>query len=1366
MTDQKRLKRPKRPSSHVKGSIATIEFDHKRSPSWISHPPDEDYGWDRFVELDDNEEATGNGFLVQIKGSNSLNYSNDLKTIRYPLEVSTINYLLDHNMPSMLCVCDTSKIDRPIFYVWLSREIIRIEEQDPNWQNQNTVSIQIPISQELNAKSHSEIETYVKRYMSDMRIASEIGGMIASPHGFTSDIYHSQKNDIQNRLSQEVYSHISDLGLIDASTDPISNVKPLSLKDQKIHKNIKKSSEFLNSFRDIEAEKILKQISKDIEVGSLGVKAMLYNNQGVLALHHKNFHNARKYFTKAQELEQKNVKYSTNLLTAEFHLALNLKNFIKNLPSDWNSRLDSILKINKDYPQALYLKAFWISETKSVLAADILLKKSIVWKKYQLDSIIVLADIYLRNGKFDKAIGIFKEAESSNMTKDERFWSLFGNALFIKAIGIKDISKEMELKGPGPSNINRNLLVKAEKCYNNAINLFKSKGMPLISEETIANETAVLLLLGQYKKSEIICRHYLEYHSNSIPILENLVSSLNFQDDQKASYAAIQYAKLAYSHKPDSTYVFCNFILTLYTCEEFDEIMEIVLLREKKGFLDKNEEGLAKAFLAISYFELGFHKESQIQIAEMKKESRLTIDAILAEVAIMRKQQVKNTIIIKVLKDTLRENPKDNRILTKIVQLLEPDNKTRAKEAIKFISQILKIRQLTPEEYSSLGKAFLKLDKPENAQDIFYNASIRYPEDLRFFYLAAISNHELGREDEAYKCLKEYFKKSNKDYLLLKNLAILANNIGKSRESIKLFERALYMVDEPDEKAELHCILYEIKTRLKWPKKEILKHVNDYGKIYKGDVNAEARYLIMFMLSPELQKDEIDAEVKKWVREFNQRLNIFSREHPRFNGLMSIKIPKGIPDDEKIYHILSQLAYLTLPQRLALAPFELAIKSQPWPFVIRSRLLPKAHSLFEYWNECTGSDQFCHAIHIWRPINDLVAEKQNSNEKDVICIDINALLTLVELNLLEYLTKCFNKIIIARGTKSALNLDLSSPFINHPLLEKIEKWRLNNLKNIRVRNFQSHEFKGQSINNLSGYQKKSVLKEKSFEEIMGYGVGESLLLAKKLICPLYSDDSFIRELGVNKYKIKTFSTISFLSRLIDEKHLSLREETLLYSQMIKKNFRLIPFQPYHLTTRLEMIVNLRNNNSLPPSKQKTLIQDSILGVFLKQFGESSIPPHTRVNLAINWWISILQNKQMIKEQIEECMEYISFCLSKITKSGVIKGISKHEDEHNAAILWALFWWKCNQTDSDLSCFAWSAIKESCKRLFAKDEACQLKILFKLIPFYIINTINSITNLDKDTKLELLFKLTDCFKFGELDKDKLDEALAKLMQKIK
>jgi hypothetical protein len=60
----------------------------------------------------------------------------------------------------MLAICDEGKSEEPIYYVWLNEALKEIQQSNPQWYRQETISIRIPSSNVLENSKIDEIENY------------------------------------------------------------------------------------------------------------------------------------------------------------------------------------------------------------------------------------------------------------------------------------------------------------------------------------------------------------------------------------------------------------------------------------------------------------------------------------------------------------------------------------------------------------------------------------------------------------------------------------------------------------------------------------------------------------------------------------------------------------------------------------------------------------------------------------------------------------------------------------------------------------------------------------------------------------------------------------------------------------------------------------------------------------------------------------------------------------------------------------------------------------------------------------------------------------------------------------------------------
>ena len=170
---------PQRPRSHVVGDTALNRFNSLRSQEWVENDSSKnDYGWDLFMGLASDGIVRPEDFFVQLKGSDSPDYIKKATIISFPLETSTIKWLLEKPLPSMLVVCDTQKIDQPVYWVCLNDAVSEILEKKPQALTQKAVSIHIPVGNILTHAACQAIENYVINFHTNRKIRERIGDCI------------------------------------------------------------------------------------------------------------------------------------------------------------------------------------------------------------------------------------------------------------------------------------------------------------------------------------------------------------------------------------------------------------------------------------------------------------------------------------------------------------------------------------------------------------------------------------------------------------------------------------------------------------------------------------------------------------------------------------------------------------------------------------------------------------------------------------------------------------------------------------------------------------------------------------------------------------------------------------------------------------------------------------------------------------------------------------------------------------------------------------------------------------------------------------------------------------------------------------
>ncbi len=1301
MTSDFSGKLPQIPDEHIIGDRALDVFRFRKKRDWI--PTSEsrrDYGWDILLTIREKELASDD-FFVQLKGHKKPNYNAEKEFMGESLAVSTVRWLMQKTVPSMLCVCDIGQADEPIYYVWLKEAVEEVEKSTPHWQVQDTVTLRVPLCNRLNENSYEFIEEYVRDYFTQLRINETIGQVFFQKEQFSPDVLRVSRSNPDEFVINNIAPKLMDTGLIDIIEDAEDKtiIQGLSEKDREIFKKLSEVSSFLAGFNDGEAKRLFDTLNGDDEDSPNIIKARYYSCKGMLALHYANDDEASDWIEKAYYLRPHDRKIATNYVFMQYHSVKGETGATKKAEK-LLIILDEIINSNPDFWSAIRLKAYLLSEISTVEKAFDWLRLSSALEKDPLESRVCMAEIYKEHGQLGRAISIMSEIEPKAISFDEGYYAMYGFLLFSKGIGNVSLEADYIIHGYGSALFDLDLIKKALGFYEKAYSLLSSKGFPILFEHAVINYAGILDLLGMHPKSEVILHIYLYHHPDSTLGNAALANAL-FK--QAKNYEAVRYAEKAFLNDEESSPALINYVLLLYLTEQYDELLKVVSRRIEGGFRSKKEEGISRVFAAMAYKELGLMKFANEQLEVLRHDEDLKVDATIGSAYLIEDKDK----VVAIYKQGLKDYPDDKRLLTNYLAELMPVKRENAAELKDMLSRIRKGRQLIPEEYYALGRANLLLELPEESEKVVREGMERYPDEHRFIFEHAEALYRLGYEEECYKELSHFLNEGKKDYSLLKNLAIVAMNTDRIDEAVRFLTLALKKATSDIERGDIHCQLYELKKLKQYPPKELLAHVVEVGKVSRDMPEMEARYLSLFMTSPGIPTEELDEEVNVWVKDYRDRLESFTEKYPNFPTFKMFSLPKDASDDEQVKDFLSTMAFMTLPHELATASVKIATRSGEWPLTFRAKLL-YSQSIFEYWSFCTKSDESQHAIHIWSPFNNLQQEVDAAKSSKRMCVDLSAFLTLAEFDLLAVLSDLYEQIIISHETKALLRQVVLGYKRTHPLAMKIWEWIKENRTKIRTRSVTEEDNDEEYVKRDSGlFMQTNRSPKQTFDD----GIGETLMLAKGLSLPLFSDEAAIRQMGRDNYKLQVVSTIGLVIYLNQVGKISLSNVTRLFSEMINKNFRIVPFTAEHLQERLREKLCAVASTGKRYLKSEVLQSDEVLAPFMKQVGDYSLYKNM-VAIASDWWVAILMDPDVAIEQLDECVSYLSYILSMKTVSSVIQKVFVKEQEERIAAILAFFLWKTYLRLPDRLNQAWSASKTCCNRYFS-DHGELLQ--FELIP---------------------------------------------------
>lgn len=114
----------------------------------IPVPQDRDLGIDFICEIMEGEHPTGKLFNIQCKGKEESKVESN--SITFPVKVTTLNYWLLQSNPTFLVIVDCQN---SVFYWSFPQDFLSLLGK--SWQNQQTVSIPVPIKNHFEQNIHT-----------------------------------------------------------------------------------------------------------------------------------------------------------------------------------------------------------------------------------------------------------------------------------------------------------------------------------------------------------------------------------------------------------------------------------------------------------------------------------------------------------------------------------------------------------------------------------------------------------------------------------------------------------------------------------------------------------------------------------------------------------------------------------------------------------------------------------------------------------------------------------------------------------------------------------------------------------------------------------------------------------------------------------------------------------------------------------------------------------------------------------------------------------------------------------------------------------------------------------------------------------
>jgi tetratricopeptide (TPR) repeat protein len=842
-----------------------------------------------------------------------------------------------------------------------------------------------------------------------------------------------------------------------------------------------------------------------------------YNNLASCELQIGEEKEAATHFLKAYEYAPDDIKSNTNAGLA-YLLEDNKEEALK--------YVNKALTINANYVDALCLKATILYEVGEKKQAIDVLEGQEISQCY-----ITLADIYLRDANFDKAIALSRKSIENDKAN-------INNRMILGISLIRKAEKQIKEKAIMPSQSSPevyDLLNEAKDTFTSLIDDVSSQELDRTLLSALCNRGVAFTLMGDYKNSIADERRafYIDPHSQSS--LNNMAIAEFLSNNYSAASNIFEKLTKIDSENEDYLFKLANAYILNGKPEKAKELLE-----------GKTSLGMKLLYVNALIRNQELKKAEEI-LQELSQKHQDNIDVLLTYAHYF--SEVGNLDeSIKKLK-TAYENGSD--VQKRIAAASLAGNYFDKKE-YKKAADIYE-DYMTPKIDNSFLRNYVRClyDLKAYKECLLIIKAHKEENDPDAFYLEVeASIYEfLGQLQNAYDTYAKLYKKLPKASKYLARQAVCLFRLGKEKESFDF----LNSVKDRFEDAEEIMILAETFDFVG----NTVEAIEQAYKALKMKFSGPRVHLVYIRLFMKLTDEKIE---DKYIKEYQDCLANFNSRFPNEKAFQKIKVSDDL---KEIFELVDKRAKKA-------ENIKQQFKEKKLPFYSLSFLM--GVDLFTVWGVLVASPDLRLTV-AHGSSNEQRDEISLADSSDEIVLDIFSLFTFAHLNLLEELEKAFAKILISQSVLDGIMQTISSFQIG----SKQGQTTLSKEEGKYVR----QEIPAEYINKKIEFLDK--MKDFAASKVIGIGrqynemeeklakaiteeAIEALILSQTNKIPLCSDDRAFIDFGKTEYKISGFCSTYVLSKMLKNKLIS-------DEQYYEKILDLIQLTYNYIPIKAEMVVH-------------------------------------------------------------------------------------------------------------------------------------------------------------------------------------------------
>ncbi|TDM08142.1 MAG: hypothetical protein C4K60_01155 [Ideonella sp. MAG2] len=997
---------------------------------------DNDFGIDAQVQVD-VEGQVRYAFKVQLKGTESPEYSSDQSRLSIALKRTTLNYYASLNDEVLLVVAvvkllDNGKLDdssAKVYWAWMATELRRIRGSRfaIDMSEQGEVTIHVPVENLLTPTSDLHINAHLEDRLRMARATEKLEDLLATA---LDDRRPPRSIEQLATLSQGQLRQL--LAVLNDEPASAVNASTGSAKADMLHAEC---LGYIRAGNTELAERFLETMDRSAFAITRQAEALLRSLEGKVAMQQKQRDRALSCFNEAYALDpaerhllaKEEVRFLNAVDVDDVNAIRNVAQSLSIAASD--DGLSLLVRVHASIRQFHEAEACIqrISTEKQIVPRLVLLSSLGKWQEVQVIASATRKDPALSP----------QDRVAVTLIAARACWQ--------RALASAQVDSEAkELPINGAPGLDRNAAAEACDLSISCLADLKQLGWPLNVELVAPIAVACACSVGRQSEITGLMREAASARPAYLE-LQEAVELLGFATDDSA-LALEANARLLPEHE-----TLARRACTLFKARRYEECLTAALEAKRLGESPGRQTPMAYATGAAAAARLARLDDQASLLSMLTAHSDwgpFVYFARFAEASTEGRMEDARTQ----LRQGLHEFPDSWMLAANLFSNLDVSEPGEAREAISLSRTLRRYTSLAGHEWTQLIAAHITLKEWQEAETDAREAISHHGDQERFVSGLAIAAEMQGRTGEAVRALERFVALGHRRSTTLRNYLGLCLRLGRISAALQTIGQLLELERDREERIELMRLRALILLR-QGQGDEAREVALAMGKLTDRDSEVEEGMFVNLFMAVTVQGASPPTAAQ--MAEFQPRMEAFCEKWPRSSIFRRfLATDESLAQPDAVFDLLDSV--LGQDSRARMKEFlhrerKARDGELPVPFIARPGFVfhyfPDPFTLWSYSKRASSEDK---QFHLTCNILDEPPSRHQSL-REVPLVDLTALFVLHDLGLLELALSMFPRIAIPRRTVDYLSQQsrgLLASASSAGLANKLLEWVNRNLDRI------------------------------------------------------------------------------------------------------------------------------------------------------------------------------------------------------------------------------------------------------------------------------------------------------------------------------